>query len=146
LTMFCYQFFSDTRNLSCAHSIRAARWHIFKPKKIGVNFGGPWNGKCRYILWPFGIYYGHSVNSMAIYVEYLMPIWLFRDCLVYFPPVLVDCNTKDLATLHSMLSSVIKQSRSSSCRRKRLLLLINDSPTSIRNRNILIFCHDFRPL
>jgi hypothetical protein len=30
---------------------------VFKPKiQIWINFGGPWNEKCWYILWPFGIY------------------------------------------------------------------------------------------
>jgi hypothetical protein len=38
-------------------SHRVARWYIFKPKiPTWVNFGGPWNGKGWYILWPFGIY------------------------------------------------------------------------------------------
>jgi hypothetical protein len=31
-----------------------ARWFIFKPKiQIWVNFKWPWNGKGRYIRWPF---------------------------------------------------------------------------------------------
>jgi hypothetical protein len=31
--------------------IRVARWFVFKPKiPIRVNFGGPLNGKCWYIL------------------------------------------------------------------------------------------------
>jgi hypothetical protein len=39
---------------------RVARWFIFKPKiPIWVNFGGPWNGKCWYILGPYGIFYSH---------------------------------------------------------------------------------------
>jgi hypothetical protein len=29
---------------------------------IWVNFGGTWNLKGRYILWPFGIYYSHLVH------------------------------------------------------------------------------------
>jgi hypothetical protein len=42
------------------HEFRVARWYIFKPEiPIWVNFGGPWNGKGLYSLWPFGIYYGH---------------------------------------------------------------------------------------
>jgi hypothetical protein len=32
---------------------------------IWVNFGGPWNGKGCYIVWAFGIYYGHLVHIMA---------------------------------------------------------------------------------
>jgi hypothetical protein len=39
---------------------RVARLHTFKPKiPIWINFGEPWNGKCWYILIPFGIFYGH---------------------------------------------------------------------------------------
>jgi hypothetical protein len=41
---------------------RVARWFVFKPKiAIWVNFGGPWNGKCWYLLLPFGIFYGNLV-------------------------------------------------------------------------------------
>jgi hypothetical protein len=48
---------------------RVARWFIFVPKiSIWVNFGGPWNGKYWYILFPFWnilrpfvIIYGHLV-------------------------------------------------------------------------------------
>jgi hypothetical protein len=59
----------------CVRS-RVARWHIFEPTiPIWVNFGGPWNGKGWYILWPFGIYlfgtfgiyFGHLVLCMAIW-------------------------------------------------------------------------------
>jgi hypothetical protein len=47
---------------------RVARWFVFKPNvQIWVNLGGPWNEKW-YILWPFGIYYGHLVYFMAILV------------------------------------------------------------------------------
>jgi hypothetical protein len=39
---------------------RVARCVIFKPKiPIWVNFGGQWIRHCRYILWPFGIFYRH---------------------------------------------------------------------------------------
>jgi hypothetical protein len=38
-------------------SPRDARWYIFKPKvPMFVNFGGPYNEKCWYILWSFGIF------------------------------------------------------------------------------------------
>jgi hypothetical protein len=30
-------------------------------KQIWVIFGGPWNGKCWYILWSFGIIFGRLV-------------------------------------------------------------------------------------
>jgi hypothetical protein len=40
---------------------------IFKPKRpIWANFGGPWNGKGWYILYPFEIHYGQLVHFMAI--------------------------------------------------------------------------------
>jgi hypothetical protein len=29
-----------------------------------VNFSGPWNGKDRYILEPFGIYYGYFEGTI----------------------------------------------------------------------------------
>jgi hypothetical protein len=36
---------------------RLARWYIFKPKiPMWVNFGGPYNKKCWYILWSIGIF------------------------------------------------------------------------------------------
>jgi hypothetical protein len=36
---------------------RVARGFLFRPKlPIWVYFGGPWNGKCCYIFWSFGIY------------------------------------------------------------------------------------------
>jgi hypothetical protein len=55
-----------------------ARWFVFKPKiPIWVNFGGPWNGKCFYILWPFGIFY-----------------W----CLGYF--MTIGCNVSGFGTMH----------------------------------------------
>jgi hypothetical protein len=30
-------------------------------------FEEPWNGKCPYILWPFGSFYGHLVYFMVIW-------------------------------------------------------------------------------
>jgi hypothetical protein len=45
-----------------------ARWFILKPKiPIWVNFGGFCNGRCWYILLPFGLFYGRLVNFMAIW-------------------------------------------------------------------------------
>jgi hypothetical protein len=39
-----------------------ARWYIFKPKiPIWVNFGGFFNGRCWYIIWPIGIVYDYLV-------------------------------------------------------------------------------------
>jgi hypothetical protein len=46
-----------------------------------VNFGGPWNGKGLYIIWPFGILYGH-----------LVILWQFG----MFSPVLVYCVKKKI--------------------------------------------------
>jgi hypothetical protein len=62
---------------------RVARRFIFKPKiPIWVNFGGPYIGKCIYILWPFGIFYRH--------LEYFTDIWnilqtfgIFYDLFVH---------------------------------------------------------------
>jgi hypothetical protein len=46
---------------------RVARWHIFKPKiSIWVNFGGPCNERCWYILCPSGIFHGYLVYLVAI--------------------------------------------------------------------------------
>jgi hypothetical protein len=65
--------------------------HIFKPKiQIWENFGGPWNGKGCYILWPFGITYCHLAHFMAI--SNLVAIW-------YIFPILVYCVKINLATL-----------------------------------------------
>jgi hypothetical protein len=47
---------------------------------IWVNSGGSWNGSCWYILWSFGLSYGHFgilcgklVYFMAIW--YIFPFW-----------------------------------------------------------------------
>jgi hypothetical protein len=54
-----------------------------------VTFGGPWNVKCWYIQWPFGIYYDHFI-----------PVWKFSGNLRYvFFSILVHCAKKNLATL-----------------------------------------------
>jgi hypothetical protein len=46
---------------------RFARWYIFKPKiPIWINFVGPFNGKCWYILLPFALSYSHLVFFVAI--------------------------------------------------------------------------------
>jgi hypothetical protein len=66
----------DSRFAAAFDSIptRVARCFIFKPKiPIWVNFGGPWNGKGWYILWPFGIYCGHLVHLKPI--GNLLAIW-----------------------------------------------------------------------
>jgi hypothetical protein len=39
---------------------RVARWYIFKPKiQFWIIFGGSCNVIIWYILWIFGIFYGH---------------------------------------------------------------------------------------
>jgi hypothetical protein len=69
-----------------------ARWFLFKPKiPIWVNFGEVWNGKCLYILWPFGIFYRH--------LGYFMTIWYILCSFGTFFPVLVSCTDENLATL-----------------------------------------------
>jgi hypothetical protein len=73
-------------------SNRVARWYIFNPKiLIWVNFGGSCNGRCWYILWPFGQFYGHLVYFRALW--YIL--WPFSK----ISPFLVCCTTKNLATL-----------------------------------------------
>jgi hypothetical protein len=50
------------------HSSRVARWIVFKPKiPIWVNFVGSYIGKCLYILWPFGIFYGDLRHFRTIW-------------------------------------------------------------------------------
>jgi hypothetical protein len=70
----------------------ARRDSIFKPKiPIRVNFGGSCNWRCRYILWPLGLFYCHLVYVVAV----LYISWSFG---IFFP-VLVCCTKKNLATL-----------------------------------------------
>jgi hypothetical protein len=72
-------------SLPATAAFRVARWYIyiFKTKiPIGVNFRGPWNGKGRIIIWPFGI------NMSQIFCA-------FYGNLVYvFPPVGILCQEK----------------------------------------------------
>jgi hypothetical protein len=83
LKLLCFHFLSrewnsiptdiDSYEHAGVNTVRVARWYIFKPKiPIWVNFGGSCNGRCWYILWPFGLSYGHLV-------------YLFNGYLVYFP-------------------------------------------------------------
>jgi hypothetical protein len=52
-----------------------ARWYIFKTKiPTWVNFGGSCNGRCWYILWTLGLFYGQLVNVFA-HLVYFMAIW-----------------------------------------------------------------------
>jgi hypothetical protein len=66
---------------------------IFNPKiPIWVNFGGSSNGRCWYILWPYGLYYCDLVYYVDIWYLHIMVIW-------YIFPVLVCCTKKNLAIL-----------------------------------------------
>jgi hypothetical protein len=40
---------------------------------IWINFVGSCDGRCRYILWTFGLFYGHLVYFVAIWYN----VWLF---------------------------------------------------------------------
>jgi hypothetical protein len=63
---------------------RVARWHIFKPKiPIWVNFGRSCNGRCWYILCPFGLFYGHLWYFVAIWDILCFLIYLFRFGTLY---------------------------------------------------------------
>jgi hypothetical protein len=82
---------------------RIARWYIVKPKiPIWVNFGGPWNGKGWYILWPFGI-----LRSFVIFYGDLV----FQLQFGIFSPILVYCVKKNLATLFLTLATHKKSRR-----------------------------------
>jgi hypothetical protein len=89
---------------------RAARWYIFQPKiPIWVNFGGSCNGRCWYILWPFGMFYGILLYFTAIWYT-LWPFGIFYGHWVYFHRfgmfVLISGNP-DCQSSHQLISSVI---------------------------------------
>jgi hypothetical protein len=69
----------NLRNLHTPLHTRVARWFVFKPKiPIWVNFAGRYiDWKNGYILWPFGIFYGHLVYFMTIW--YIL-IWYIFAC------------------------------------------------------------------
>jgi hypothetical protein len=71
-----FQFFKNWFGVfltnSSGHPVRVARWFVFKPKlPTLVNFGGSWNRKSWYILWPFGLFFGHLVYFVVIW--YISP-------------------------------------------------------------------------
>jgi hypothetical protein len=70
---------------------RVARWYISKQKSHFGYFLGACNGRGWYILWAFGLFYGHLVQFMDIWYM----CWLFG----IFSPVLVSNFEKNLATL-----------------------------------------------
>jgi hypothetical protein len=78
---------------SCDQGVaRVARWFVFKPKiQIWVNFGGSCNGRCWYILWTLGPFYGLLL--------YFMDIWYSSRKFGIFFPALVFSTKKNLATL-----------------------------------------------
>jgi hypothetical protein len=54
--------------------------HIFKPQiLIWVNFVGTCNVRCWYILWPFGLFYGHILYILwTIRILYAYLVYLYR--------------------------------------------------------------------
>jgi hypothetical protein len=67
--------------------------------QIWVNFGGPFNGKSWYVLWPFVIFYGHCVYFTAFWSS----LWSFG---IFFP-IWNVWTKKNLATLlHTLMSPV----------------------------------------
>jgi hypothetical protein len=60
-----------------------------------VNYGGPWNGKGWYILWPFWIYCGHLVHFLAIWYIFwsfsnLVAIWYTVSRKIWQPRSVVS--------------------------------------------------------
>jgi hypothetical protein len=56
-----------------------------------VNFWWPWNGKCWYILWQYGIFYRNLLQFMAVCYS----LWSFG----IFSPICFVWTKKNLATL-----------------------------------------------
>jgi hypothetical protein len=73
---------------------------IFIPKiPIWVYLRGPWNGKCWYVLWPFGICCVAPCGMCTdMYIVCVRPFVIFCGHLAYFS-VLVCCSKKNMATL-----------------------------------------------
>jgi hypothetical protein len=79
---------------------RVARWLVFKPKMpIWVNFGGSCDGRCWYVLWPFGLFYSHLACLTGFF-------GIFYGNLVYFPRFgkLYQEKSGNPASLHSLAS------------------------------------------
>jgi hypothetical protein len=56
--------------------VRIARWFVFKPKiPIWETISGSRIGKCWYILWPFGTFYGNLGSFVTIWY-----IWYIFSC------------------------------------------------------------------
>jgi hypothetical protein len=61
---------------------------IFNPKiPIWVNFGGPWNGKYRYILCQLGIFDSHFVYLTYDHLIHFVVIWYIFTFLVCFTKI-----------------------------------------------------------
>jgi hypothetical protein len=80
---------------ACSHERRAesdvpgdlqgCKMAYFQTKiPILVNFGGSCNGKCWYILWPFGLFYGHLVYFTYGRLVYLMVIWYILPMAIWY--------------------------------------------------------------
>jgi hypothetical protein len=75
-----------SRKQAARTQIRVARWFVFKPKiPIWVNFGGPCNWRCCYILGTLGLIYGQLVYFKVIWYI-LRSFDIFCGNLVHFPP------------------------------------------------------------
>jgi hypothetical protein len=87
LNLACsWKILSFVRVFSLNLTSRVARWFVFKPKiPIWVSFVGSCNGKSWYILWSFGLFYGHCKYFMNIWYI-LWSFGVFYGHLVYFSP------------------------------------------------------------
>jgi hypothetical protein len=66
--IFCFKIYHMATLFVMLLSTRVTRVFIFLLKlPIWVYFGGSWNGKCWYILWPFGIFNSHMACFMAVW-------------------------------------------------------------------------------
>jgi hypothetical protein len=78
--IFWFCLFSHSNKPSgavVAHN--GSRWFVFKPKiQIWVNLGGSCNGRCWYILWTLGPFYGLLLYFMDIWYS----SWSFG---IFFP-------------------------------------------------------------
>jgi hypothetical protein len=59
-------------------------------KSLRVNFGGPCNGRCEYILWTFGLHILRPFDIFCGHLVYFLVIWYI---------LLENCTKKNLATL-----------------------------------------------
>jgi hypothetical protein len=47
----------------------------------------------------FGLFYGHLEQVYYDHLVYIHILWPFGNFVIYFPPVLIFCIKKNLATL-----------------------------------------------